>query len=139
MLHQILRRGALALGWLALSHTGAALAAPGSGCDEACLKSQMDGYLQAPPAHDPSRLKLAPTVRFTENGVAIPLGEALWVTLSGLGAYRHDFYDPQSGGVASYVTMRENGTPGYLMVRLKVAAGCSRKSKPSWCVRLRPP
>ncbi len=97
-------------------------AAPHPDCDEACLKSMMDGYLQALQKHDPSGLPLAPNVRFTENGVAIPLGEALWVTISGLGRYRHDFFDPASGGVASYVTMRENGTPGYLMVRLKVIA-----------------
>ena len=82
----------------------------------------MDDYLKALEAHDPSRLHLAPQVRFTENGVAIPLGEALWVTFSGLGRYRHDFYDPATGGIATYVTMRENGTPGYLMVRLKVVA-----------------
>ena len=100
-----------------------AVAAPSAACDEACLKSVMDGYLQALQKHDPAGLKLAPTVRFTENGVAIPLGEALWVTISSLGQYRHDFFDPATGGVASYVTMRENGTPGYLMVRLKVVAG----------------
>jgi hypothetical protein len=99
-----------------------AFAADQAQCDEACLKSMMDGYLQALQAHDPSRLTVAPRVRFTENGVAIPLGEALWVTLSGLGSYRHDFFDPTNGGVATYVTMRENGTPGYLMVRLKVVA-----------------
>ncbi len=79
----------------------------------------MDGYLDALTAHDAARLPVAPGVRFTENGVEIPLGEALWVTLSGLGAYRHDFYDPSTGGVATFVTMTENGTPGYLMVRLK--------------------
>jgi hypothetical protein len=97
-------------------------AAATADCDEACLKSVMDGYLAALQAHDPARLKVAPDVRFTENGVAIALGEALWVTFSSLGTYRHDFFDPANGAVATYVTMRENGTPGYLMVRLKVAA-----------------
>lgn len=102
---------------------GSAGAAPRPPCDEGCLKSVMDGYLAALQAHDPTHLKLGAHVRFTENGVAIPLGEALWVTFSDLGPYRHDFFDPTTGGVATYVTMRENGTPGYLMVRLKVAAG----------------
>jgi len=121
-LHPLLRFWVLGCGLVWLGTAVAAAAAP-SGCDEACLKSQMDAYLQALQAHDASRLKVAPTVRFTENGVAIPLGEALWVTLSSLGPYRHDFFDPASGAVASYVTMRENGTPGYLMIRLKVAGG----------------
>jgi hypothetical protein len=120
-----IRRGVLALATVALGLALPALAAAAAhaACDEACLKSVMDGYLQALQKHDPSGLKVAPTVRFTENGVAIPLGEALWVTFSGFGPYRHDFFDPATGGVATYVTMRENGTPGYLMVRLKVVAG----------------
>jgi hypothetical protein len=118
------RGGMLALCMVLAGFTASAPApaADPAQCDEACLKSMMDGYLQALQAHDPSPLKLAPRVRFTEDGVAMPLGEALWVTFSGLGPYRHDFFDPANGGVATYVTMRENGTPGYLMVRLKVAA-----------------
>src|SRR6185437_15739700 len=94
--------------------------ASAASCDETCLKATMDGYLEALAAHDASRLPLAPHVKFTENGVEIPLGEALWVTFSGAGTYRHDFYDPSTGGVATFITMKENGTPGYLTVRLKV-------------------
>jgi hypothetical protein len=122
MLQELIRRRTFALGALLLCAglPGLAAAAPHADCDEACLKSVMDGYLHALEAHDPGRLKVAPNVRFTENGVAIPLGEALWVTLSGLGSYRHDFFDPANGAVISYVTMKENGTPGYLMVRLKL-------------------
>ena len=125
MLQEAIRRPAFALCALLMCTglSGVANAAPRADCDEACLKSVMDGYLAALAAHDPSRLKVAPTVRFTENGVAIPLGEALWVTFSGLGSYRHDFYEPAAGAVISYVTMKENGTPGYLMVRLKLADG----------------
>jgi hypothetical protein len=125
MLQQWIRPRAGALGALLLlcaALPGIAVASATSDCDEACLKSVMDGYLAALQAHDAARLKVAPNVRFTENGVVIPLGEALWVTFSSLGSYRHDFFDPANGAVASYVTMRENGTPGYLMVRLKVAA-----------------
>jgi hypothetical protein len=123
MLQEAIRRPALMLCALLLCTglSGLATAAPHAECDEACLKSVMDGYLAALAAHDASRLKVAPHVRFTENGVAIPLGEALWVTLSSLGSYRHDFFEPAAGAVISYVTMRENGTPGYLMVRLKLA------------------
>ena len=119
----VMRRwGLAAAALLAWTAFGGPAVAQGSGCDEGCLKTVMDGYLRALQAHDPSHLRLAPQVRFTENGVVIPLGEALWVTFSDLGPYRHDFYDPASGGIATYVTMRENGTPGYLMVRLKVVA-----------------
>ncbi|MEO6338737.1 MAG: hypothetical protein ABIO39_01755 [Caulobacteraceae bacterium] len=91
-----------------------------TGCDEACLKGFMDGYLDALAAHDSKRLPVAAKVKFTENGVSIPLGEALWVTVSGLGKYRHYYYDPSTGGVAIHTAITENGTPAYLMVRLKV-------------------
>jgi hypothetical protein len=121
MLQELIRRPAWVLGALLLCAGLPGMAAARAGCDEACLKSVMDGYLHALEAHDPGRLKVAPNVRFTENGVAIPLGEALWVTFSGLGSYRHDFFEPANGAVISYVTMKENGTPGYLMVRLKLA------------------
>jgi hypothetical protein len=123
MLQQLIRSRPFALCALVLCAALAGVPAKAAAeCDEACLKSVMDGYLSALQAHDAARLKVAPNVRFTENGVVIPLGEALWVTFSSLGSYRHDFFDPANGAVASYVTMRENGTPGYLMVRLKVAA-----------------
>jgi hypothetical protein len=124
MLQQLIRRRGRALCALLLSATLPVIpaAAATAACDEACLRSVMDGYLHALQAHDAADLKVAPNVRFTENGVAIPLGEALWVTFSALGTYRHDFFDPANGAVATYVTMRENGTPGYLMVRLKVVA-----------------
>lgn len=123
MLQQLIRRPARLLCALLLCAglPGMVAAAERAQCDEACLKSVMDGYLHALEAHDASRLKVAPNVRFTENGVAIPLGEALWVTFSSLGSYRHDFFEPANGAVISYVTMKENGTPGYLMVRLKLA------------------
>jgi hypothetical protein len=92
-------------------------------CGETCLKRVMDSYLTALGRHDPSSLPIASDVRSTENGVDVPLGEALWVTFTGLGKYRHDVYDPSTGGVASFLTITENDRPAYLMVRLKVVRG----------------
>jgi hypothetical protein len=89
-------------------------------CDEACLKGFVDQYLGALAAHDPSRLSTANNVRFTENGVQIPLGEALWVTFNGLGSYRHDVYEVATGGIASFVSIKENDFWDFLMLRLKV-------------------
>jgi hypothetical protein len=89
-------------------------------CDEACLKGFVDQYLGALAAHDPSRLATVKNVRFTENGVQIPLGEALWVTFNSLGSYRHDFYEVETGGIASYVSIRENDFWDFLALRLRV-------------------
>ena len=71
----------------------AASAAKRATCDRTCLSGFVTQYLDALTAHDPKRLTVTSNVRFTENGVAIPLGEALWVTIERLGSYRVDYLD----------------------------------------------
>jgi hypothetical protein len=105
----------------------ALLAMPGTGaapaCDRVCLASHLTHYLDALVAHDPGRLPLAPGARFTENGVRVPLGEALWVTLTALGPYRVDYLDVESGQAATHVDFREADRGGLLALRLRVVAG----------------
>ncbi len=94
-----------------------------SGCDEGCLKSVMDTYLDALSKHDPSLVPVAAHYRYTENGAQISLGEALWVTFNSYGKYRHDVYDPETGGIATYLSIIENHEmpyPDFLAIRLKV-------------------
>jgi hypothetical protein len=96
-------------------------------CDEACLKGFMDRYLQALTKHDPASLPMGSQYRFTENGAQLALGsEGLWATFNSLGSYRHDVFDPASGGVASYLSITENHEIPFsdlLAVRLKVVDG----------------
>ena len=75
-----------------------------------------------PLIHAPARLQVTDDVRFSENDVDLKLGEALWKTASGLGSYRLYFSDPQQGQVGFYGTIRENGRPATLVLRLKVEA-----------------
>jgi len=98
-------------------------AAPTSGdCDRACLIAVMQSYLDALVAKDPSKLKVASTLKYTENGRESKLGETLWKTASSLMPdTRLDFADPQAGQVASHVVVNENGsTPVIYQTRLKV-------------------
>ncbi len=115
--------GALAAAAL-LSHIPPARAAnAANACDEACLKGFMDAYLRALARHDASAVPVASHYRYTENGAQLSLGEALWVTFNSYGKYRHDVFDPATGGVASYVSLLENHElpfPDLLAVRLKV-------------------
>lgn len=109
---------------MALAGSGAVpTATAGAACDRACLSGFVTTYLKALSAHDPGQLPTARTVRFTENGVAIPLGDALWVTVSGIGSYRQDYVDTESQQVAAIVAFFENGQPGLMSVRLKVVSG----------------
>ncbi|MEO5922405.1 MAG: hypothetical protein ABIR70_01115 [Bryobacteraceae bacterium] len=114
-------RRILILSFLAAS---AAIAQPGRGpvgpCDRACLEGIVNQYLDAMVAHAPGRLQVTEDVRFTENDVELKLGEALWKTASGLGSYKLYFADPQQGQVGFFGTIRENGRPTTLVLRLKV-------------------
>jgi hypothetical protein len=96
--------------------------AVGGTCDRACLNALVDQYLAALVAHDPSRLPLAKTVRFTENGQTLKLGDGLWGPVSGLGTYKLCFADPQAGQVGFFGVVEENGHPQILALRLKVEA-----------------
>jgi hypothetical protein len=92
-------------------------------CDRACLSGFITTYLDALKSHDSRRLPVTANIRFTENGVAIPLGEALWVTLDRLGDYRVDYLDTEAQQAASHVAFVEDGRPGLMALRLKIVDG----------------
>jgi hypothetical protein len=89
-------------------------------CDRTCLEGFVDDYLAAMVAHDPKRLPVTATVKFTEDDVALKLGDALWGTASGLGKYKLYFADPEAGQVGFFGTIQENGTGAALALRLKI-------------------
>ena len=89
-------------------------------CDRACLEGFVNQYLDAMVAHDPSHLPVTPAVKFTEDDVALKLGEGLWKTASGRGTYKEYFDDPAEGQAAFFGTMKENGSGIALALRLKI-------------------
>jgi len=100
--------------------SGAHLAVADEHCDRACLNQVVDQYLSALVVHDPSRLALAKKVRFTEDGVELQLGDALWATAGALGTYKLVFAEPEAGAVGAYAVVQENGSGALLALRLKV-------------------
>jgi len=89
-------------------------------CDYACLTGFVDQYLKALVAHDPSQIPVTENVKFTENTIPLKLGAALWGTMSGMGTYKLYFADPHAGQAGLEATIRENGTPTILLLRLRV-------------------
>ena len=89
-------------------------------CDRGCLEGMVNQYLDAMLARNPFSLPLAAKIKFTENDQVLKLGEGLWVTASGPGTYKLFAADPQAGEVGFIGTMRENGLPIALSMRLKV-------------------
>ena len=96
-------------------------AAPDDSCDYSCLTGFVDQYLKALVAHDLSQIRVTDHVRFTENTIALKLGDGLWGTMSGMGTYELYFADSKEGEAGWEGTIRENGTPAILLLRLKVA------------------
>ncbi len=93
---------------------------PNADCDRACLDGFVDSYLDAVAKNDPSRLPLTQTVKFTEDGQRLHLGDGLWNTATGRGTYKFYMEDVQAGQVGFFGTMREAGEPVIISLRLKI-------------------
>lgn len=117
-------------------------------CDRACLINEMNSYLAAVVAHDPSRVKFSPEVKFVENTVRMKPGEGLWKTATAPPkAFKIVVPDPVSEEVGFIGVMTENEKPIELAVRLKIRDGkiteaehlIARDLRPTSLVNLRTP
>jgi hypothetical protein len=88
-------------------------------CDRKCLNSLVDQYLDAVVAHDPSHLAVTKTVKFTEDGQKVDLGDGFWRTATARGTYKFYMDDPQTEQVVFFGTIREAGSPVSPVLRLK--------------------
>jgi hypothetical protein len=91
-------------------------------CDRACLDGFVDQYLAALVTHDPSKLPLAKSVKSTETGQPVPLGQGMWISVDQIGIYRLRFDDPSTGEAGIFALTDEHGLPGMLALRLKIQA-----------------
>ena len=103
-------------------------------CGRACLENYMNRYLEAMLEQDVSDELFARGVRFTENGIELPLGnEGLWWGMSGLEGYRFYVPDIETQQIALLASVVENMANGGvndgqgnnvgLSVRLKIRDG----------------
>jgi hypothetical protein len=83
------------------------LSARAADCDRACLTDLLTRYVDAVVAHDASKLPVAPKVRFTEDSRELALGEGLWKTVTGRGAFRQDYIDVRRQIAAMHVELQE--------------------------------
>jgi hypothetical protein len=105
-------------------HGGAAAAAsPATSCDRQCLYGFLDQYLDALLRHDPSRVPWAKDLLFTENNVALEIGDGLWGTITGLGSYKLKFADVKEGQVGFFGVVEETHESSPYAMRIKVADG----------------
>jgi len=98
-------------------------------CDRTCLYGVLDGYLEALRQRDPWRTRWTKDALYTENNVAMPLGEGLWGTLTKLESYDLRLADPATGQVALFGAVNERGAVSPYVVRLEVRDGAIRRAE----------
>lgn len=102
---------------------GASSAVDRLDCDEQCLETVAQRYMDGLVHHDPARVPFAPDVRFSENDVTLAIGQGLWGSISSASRAPLLATDEVTGNVAWFGTVEEHGAPAYYAMRLKVVGG----------------
>ncbi len=90
-----------------------------TGLTRAELYARADAYLDALVAKDPSRIKLADKVIFTENNVQLNIGDGLWNTISARRpGYDLKCADVSTGQVSWFGLIEEYGNPAIMGMRM---------------------
>ena len=87
------------------------------------LEAIADAYRAAYVAHDPSRAPISAKVRFSENNVEMDFPDASWDAITSELGPALTLSDAATGQVGVFTAVMMNDTPGFLAIRLKVAAG----------------
>src|SRR3954465_14545584 len=83
------------------------ISAQAADCDRPCMKGLITQYVDAIVAHDPSKLPMAATYRYTEDSSDVKLGEGLWKSVTGKHPYRQDYIDLKKQIAAAHVVLLE--------------------------------
>jgi len=89
-------------------------------CDRACLIEIGDRYMQAMVDKDRSDLPWAERVRFTENDVALMIGDGLWGSITAIDDAPFRLADATTGNLLWIGIVEEHGQPAYGAIRLKI-------------------
>lgn len=93
---------------------------PSIECDRQCLYGVLDRYLDALVRKDPAKADWTRDVKFTENNVALKIGDGLWGTITGLGDYKLKFADTAAGQVGFFGVVQETRDASAFAMRIKV-------------------
>jgi hypothetical protein len=107
---------------LAAQAPGEASAVIDPACQRECLIGHLRAHMRALQAKDTSRLPLAANVTVTENNVILAPGQGLWRTVTAVDEVGLETADPLTGNAAWFGSVRENGEPAIMAVRIHVNA-----------------
>lgn len=84
------------------------------------LSATMDAFMAALLARDPGRLRWGNNVRYSENNVALMVGDGVWGTVTGRGDYDLRFADPDTGQIGLFTTLIETVDESAATIRLGI-------------------
>jgi hypothetical protein len=109
-----------AIWFLVLGSNMAAMAqSSGPACTRESLAAITGIFFTALEAHKPSSAPLASGVKYTENGIEVPVGKGAWETAGKL-TFKRGLIDTQKCGTHTQAIIDEAGNPMLYGVRLKV-------------------
>lgn len=111
-----------AIWFLALAGNTPAIAQSGdSACTREGLKTITDKFFTALEAHNSSGVPLASNVKYTENGIDVPVGKGVWETASKT-TFKRGMVDTRKCGTHTQAIIEEKDNPKPVLygVRLKV-------------------
>lgn len=123
MMKRVLK-SVLLLGVVWFFAIGGNTAASDSACTRESLKALSDNFFTALEAHNPSSLPLASNVRYTENGIKVPIGKGVWETATKT-IFKRGMVDIKKCGTHTQAIIEEKDNPKPVLygVRLKVEKG----------------
>ena len=89
-------------------------------CDRECLFDTADQYLEGMLARNPEQVPWAEHVKYTENNVALDIGDGLWGTITGLGDYKLEVADEAKGQVGIFGIVEEPSFSSLYSMRMLV-------------------
>ena len=107
---------------LAAQAPGEASAVIDPACQRECLRGHLRTHMEALRSKDASRLRLAADAVITENNVILAPGQGLWRTVTAVDEIGLEAADPRTGNAAWFGSVRENGEPAIMAVRIHVSA-----------------
>jgi len=107
--------------WLLALGINTAAFAQTAECTRENLDSITDKFFSALEAHNPTSAPLASDVRYTENGIEVPVGKGIWETVVKT-TFKRGMVDTKKCGTHTQTVMEEKDNPKPVLygVRLKV-------------------
>jgi hypothetical protein len=88
-------------------------------CNKECLLALGDKFMTAFASQKPDDVPWARNVRFTENGVGIPVGEGIWGSIRSKSDAALRVADPVAGTYSWYGLIYDHDAPAWAGVRIK--------------------